>query len=210
MMSTKSVKVLGVLAITILLLSLPALAETQFELSFGMDSPTGSLNEFWRVGFGINAGAFLEITPFTSAGLCIGYSRMSLDEEHLLEYISAPSDFTVEGNFSVISICGELRMSAGAMDKAIFFGGIGVGLFMADMPQIVDQFNYAVTTAFDWENKIGGYVNAGFAYPVSDMINIGLKAKYSIFSVGDDIGWANLETFRGWLTFQALAMISLM
>jgi hypothetical protein len=209
MTGTKSVKVLGAIAITILLLSLPATADTQFELSFGMDSPTGSLNEFWRVGFGINAGAFMEITPFTSAGLCIGYTRMSLDQDHLLESISAPADFSVEGNFSVISICGELRMSAGGMDKAIFFGGIGGGLFMANMPEILDQYEQAVTMSFDWENKFGGYANAGFAYPVSDLINIGLKVKYSIFSVGEDTGWANLDSFRGYLSFQALAMVNL-
>lgn len=207
----KLIKISGILGIIFLLTTSHAGADVTFELSGGMDSPTGSLNEFWRVGWGLNGALLLEITPFTSAGIVLGYSNMNLDKDHVLDYIEAPVDYTIdEGDFSHISICAELRLHAGAMQKAVFFGGIGGGLFMANMSEIKDHLGNTVTMAFDWENKIGGYVHAGFTYPVSEKVNIGLRGKYSLFSVGDDTGFAALDDIRQYLSFQALATIRLM
>lgn len=205
------IKIFGISGILFLLLISQANAETTFELSLGMDSPTQSLNEYWRVGLGLSGGIFLEITPFTSAGLVVGYSNMSLDKEHVLDRIEAPADYTLEeGDFSLVSVCAELRLHAGAMEKAVYFGGIGGGLFAANMSGIKDHLGNDVTMAFDWENKIGGYVHVGFAYPVTEKINIGLKGKYSLFSAGGDTGFANLNEIRQFLSFQALATIKIM
>lgn len=182
-----------------------ASADMGFEFNIGMDSPIGDLSEYWHVGIGMNGGFFVEITPFISAGLIAGFSTLGLDEDHLLDAIEAPEGFSIDGgNMSIIPICLELRAHAGAMDKATFFGGIGAGLFMVNLDEIEDDEGQPVTEAFDWENKIGGYINGGLSYPISDTFGLGFKLKYTIFSAGDDTGFLDLDNTRSYFSIHGL------
>jgi hypothetical protein len=204
------VKVFVVAAVFAVCATSQANADMGFEFNIGMDSPVGDLNEYWRVGLGLNGGFFGEITPFVSAGVTAGFSMFGLDENHVLDVIEAPDDYSIDGgNMSVISLCAELRAHAGAMDKATFFGGIGGGLFVVNLDEIKDAGDELVTTPFDWENKIGGYVNAGMSYPISDVVGLGFKLKYTVFSVGSDIGFLELEDTRSFFSIHGLVTFKL-
>jgi hypothetical protein len=204
------VKVFVVTAALAIFVSSHASADMGFEFNIGMDSPVGDLNEYWRVGLGLNGGFFGEITPFVSAGVTAGFSLFGLDENHVLEVIEAPDDYAIDGgSMSVFSLCAELRAHAGAMDKATFFGGIGGGLFVVNLDEIRDPADELVTSPFDWENKIGGYINAGMSYPISDMVGLGFKLKYTIFSAGSDIGFLELEDTRSYFSVHGLLTFKL-
>lgn len=203
-------KILVLAAALVLCAPLQASADMGFEFNIGMDSPVGDLNEYWRVGLGLNGGFFGEITPLVSAGITVGYSKFGLDEDHLLDVLEAPDDVTIDGgDMSAISICAELRAHAGAMDKATFFGGIGAGLFMVNLEELKDGDDNLVTEAFDWENKIGGYVNGGMSYPITDSVGLGFKLKYTVFSAGDDTGFLDLENTRSYFSIHGLVTFAI-
>jgi hypothetical protein len=204
------VKVFLLAAMLAVCVASQASADMGFEFNIGMDSPVGDLNEYWRAGIGLNGGFFGEITPFFSAGVSAGYSMFGLDEDHVLDVINPPDDYSIDGgSMSVISLCAELRAHAGAMDKATFFGGIGGGLFMVNLDEIKDYNDDLVTMPFDWENKIGGYVNAGMSYPISDTVGLGFKLKYTVFSAGSDTGYLELEDTRSFFSIHGLVTFAL-
>jgi len=185
-------------------------AQVNVELSGGLASPTGDLNKFWNGGPGLAGAVMMEITPFSRGGLSIGYNRMGLDEKKMLGSIGSPQGMSISGgDLSILSICGELRLQAGAMDRAVIFGGAGGGLFIVSLSDLtMSDGNSSIITKYDTENRFGWYINAGVGIPLSPAIKIGAKAQYNFYSVKGE-GFPDISDTRDFLLLQTLLIIGI-
>lgn len=190
-------------------------AGSRFELGAGIASPVGNLQDNWNTGLGLNGAFLMEITPFISGGFSASYSTLGFAGDAVKAEAADPEHFTASGgDVSIIPFCGELRGQTGAMDKALFYGGAGLGLYMVSIADITSGYADAMeTTTFDTKNRFGGFVNAGFAIPVSTMIGLGARAQYNIYWTHEGGGEAGIvgagNDTSSFLTVQAMVTIAL-
>ncbi|MFA4946922.1 MAG: hypothetical protein WC674_00215 [Candidatus Krumholzibacteriia bacterium] len=153
-------------------------AEKRFELGAGIASPVGNFQDSWNTGLGLNGAFLMEITPFVSGGFSASYSALGFDIDALKATAKNPATYTAfGGDASIISLCGELRAQTGVMDKAVFYGGAGMGLYVVSISDITSGDPGALKTeTFKTKNRFGGFANAGFAIPVASMIRLGARA----------------------------------
>jgi hypothetical protein len=202
-------------------------AEKRFELGAGIASPVGNFQDNWNTGLGLNGALLMEITPFVSGGFSASYSTLGFDTDvakaaRARAAAQDPAKFTASGgDASIISLCGELRAQTGAMDKAVFYGGAGMGLYVVSISNIISGDPSALngtpgamkTETFKTKNRFGGFANAGFAIPVSSMIRIGARAQYNIYWAheggGESVIVSSGDATSSFLAVQALVMVSL-
>lgn len=199
---------------TVMMLGGPVGAASTFELGAGFASPMGNLQDYWNTGLGLNGAFMIEIMPFVSAGVSASYSTLGFDSDAIMP-ADAPEDFSASGgDVSIISLCAEVRGQTGAMDKAVFFGGAGLGLYMVGISDITAGVPGDMeTVTFDTKNRFGGFANAGFAIPISAMIRLGARAQYNIYWIHEGGGEAGIvgggdDETSSFLSVQALMMIS--
>ena len=190
-----------------------AVAETRFELGAGIASPVGNLQDTWNTKFGLNGALLFEITPFVSGGISASYNTLGLDAGALKKTATNPETYVVSGgDASIISVCGELRAQTGVMEKAVFYGGAGLGLYVVGFSDITAGYPGALkVTSFDTKNRFGGFVNAGFAIPVFQMIRVGARVQYNIYWVHEGGGEAKIVDVNetsSFLAVQGLVMIA--
>jgi hypothetical protein len=207
-------KVIGLLFVLLLALGGRCVAGKLFELSAGIASPVGNLQDNWNTAFGANGALLVEMTPFLWGGVSASYSTLGFDEESLSFAEPQSGGFVVSGgDASIVSLCAELRAQTGAMEKAVFFGGLGTGLYMVSFSDITmgDPGDLHVIK-FDTKNRWGGFANAGFGIPISPAVRLGVRAQYNVYWVNEGGGESDIvktnET-SSYLTVQALAMFSL-
>jgi hypothetical protein len=190
-------------------------AGSRFELGAGIASPVGNLQDNWNTGLGLNGAFLMEITPFVSGGFSASYSTMGFDVDAFKAEAADPEHFIASGgDISIMSFCGELRGQTGAMDKALFYGGAGIGLYLVSIADITAGYTDDMeTVTFDRKSRFGGFVNAGFAIPVSPIIGLGARAQYNIYWTHEGGGESGIaggsnET-SSFLAVQAMGTISL-
>jgi len=164
---------------------------------------------------GLNGAFLMEITPFVSGGFSASYSTLGFDADAVKAEAEDPASFSVSGgDVSIVSFCGELRGQTGAMDKAIFYGGAGMGLYRVSISDITAGYaDDMETVTIDTKNRFGGFVNVGFAVPVSPMIGLGARAQYNIYWTHEGGGESGIvggdDETSSFLAVQAMVMISL-
>lgn len=211
----------------VMILGGQASAEKRFELGAGIASPVGTFQDGWNTGLGLNGAFMMELTPFVSGGFSASYSTMGFDTDVARAAAAKaaakdPAKFTASGgDISIISLCGELRAQTGAMDKAVFYGGAGMGLYVVGISDITSGDPSALkgdpsalkTEAFKTKNRFGGFANAGFAIPVASRIRLGARAQYNIYSAHEGGGASAIvnsgEATSSFFSVQAMVMISL-
>ncbi|MCK4235736.1 MAG: hypothetical protein KAX38_01370 [Candidatus Krumholzibacteria bacterium] len=171
------------LLVSIFLLPSNSMAQFSFELGGGIAGPTGDSADYWKwdKSFGLSGGAYRELTPFTSLGLNCGYTRLAFDGEAYSRFLVKPTVTIDGGNYSIMTVCAEVRFHVGAMDMAHFFGGVGGGLYKMGLSDITYS-DATGTQKFDSENKFGAYIHAGTAFSVTPLVKLGLKGRYNFFS----------------------------
>ncbi|MBN2184528.1 MAG: hypothetical protein JW746_04295 [Candidatus Krumholzibacteriota bacterium] len=158
----------------------PLQAMVHFDLGGGVAMPTGDLNDYWGMGPVFSGTILFPATPFVSIGANFGFSKMAFDHDTFADAIGEPDLDLSGGDLSVLNVCAELRVHAGAMEMAYIFGGAGLGLYNIGLSDLTDGNE---TLEFDRENKVGGYIHAGFAMPITPMIKLGLKGQFNFYKV---------------------------
>lgn len=182
----------------------PAHAQNAVEASFGLSIPTGDLSEYWNSSLTFNGGLYLETSPFTMLGICGGFNNFGMDKDAF----NVPANYTVSGgDITLISLCAEGRIKAGAMHKGYFYAGVGGGLYSVGTSDLTEGYpGNTITTTFDRKNQIGGFIGGGATYPVSPQIKVGIKGQAHFFSVGDDHGFEDIGDTRTFYSLQLLLM----
>lgn len=191
-----------------LLVFVPLQAQIYLDLSGGVVVPIGEMNDYWGMGPGFSGSILYQVTPFVSVGANFGYSKMGFDDGSYRDEMSEPDAFDISGgDLSVFNACGELRIHAGAMEKAFVFGGAGLGLFnigrsdltLGTKPEFSD----------DGVNKLGGFINAGVVVPLMPLVKLGVKGQYTLYSIDDDKAFPELENTRNYFTVMGVLIIGL-
>ncbi|MBN2069948.1 MAG: hypothetical protein JW814_00715 [Candidatus Krumholzibacteriota bacterium] len=189
----------------------PLQAQVHFDIGGGIAAPTGDLNDYWGMGPALSGTILFPATPFISVGANIGFSKMGFDHEAFLDAMDAPPDIDLSGgDLSVISACGEIRLHAGAMEKAYVFGGAGLGLFHYSLSDLTDGED---SLTFESENKLGGYIHAGVAMPITPIMKIGVRGQMNFFSNGsdsdDDEGFEDTSSTNNYFSLMGVLIIGL-
>lgn len=206
--------VLGLLSMMLLLGVVSpdtATADNMFDIGAGLAVPIGDLNDPWNFSYSANATYLFELTPFVAAGASAGYHRMALDDEALLEVVDAPPQVSVDGGaFAVTTLCAELRLKSGAMDRALVYGCLGAGFNFLSVGDITltDGVDREVVK-FDGETRLGGYAGVGFAAPISPRMKIGAEARMNVFSTDADVGMGSLDESRQFWTIRSVLVLGL-
>lgn len=198
-------------ALFVLSAAVPAGAVVKFELAGGADFPTGEFNDYWTIGFGGSGTILFELTPFTSVGVNLGYNAIGLDEDDLRAGFSIPESVEFSGgDASIFNVCGELRFHTGAMDKATFSGGVGLGLYNVGISDFeVSEGGLTETLSYDRENQLGGYFHAGFAMSMSPAVQIGLKGQMTFFKIEKISEDFEIGETRSFLSVMAVIMVGI-
>ena len=158
----------------------PLQAQVYFDLGGGVAIPTGDLNDYWGMGPALSGTILFPATPFVSVGVNLGFSKMGFDHDTFVKDIGEPDLDLSGGDLSVFNVCGELRVHAGAMQKAYVFGGAGLGLYNIGISDLTDGVD---NLSFDSENKVGGYIHAGFAMPITPIMKIGVRGQFNFYKI---------------------------
>jgi len=190
-----------------------AAADSTFDIGAGVATPLGDVNRYWGQGISVNASYLYETTPFIAFGLSGGYHKMALDRGAYRRNVGLASDADVSGgDLSVITACGEFRLKTGAMDKAAFYGCLGLGVFIVGISDLTAPSavtGIETTVSFDSATRIGGYAGAGFGLPVSPRLKIGADARYNLYSVRQNSDLRGVGQTRQFVTVRAMAILGL-
>ncbi len=159
----------------------PLQAMVHFDVGGGVAMPTGDLNDYWGMGPSFSGTILFPATPFVSIGANFGYSKMPMDHDSFVDAIGMPDLDLSGGDLSVFNACAELRVHAGAMEMAYIFAGAGLGLYNIGLSDLKAEGYEPLK--YDSENKLGGYIHAGFAMPITPMVKLGLKGQFNFYSV---------------------------
>jgi hypothetical protein len=207
-------RIMGVLFILVLVSSGQCVAGKILELGGGIAAPVGNLQDNWNTSFGANGALLIEMNPFLWGGFSASYSSLAFDKNSLQLVTPQSGTFVVSGgDASIISLCAEVRAQTGAMEKAVFYGGLGTGLYVVNISDITrGEPDDLKVIKMGSKNRWGGFANAGFGIPLSPSIRVGARAQYNVYWVheaGGESSIVNAGDTSSYLTVQAMVMISL-
>ena len=180
-------------------------ATIKLELAGGANFPTADFNDYWGIGLGGDVTLLFELNPFFSAGVNLAYNNNPFDSDTYEKQQNLGSNYSVTGgDASVFSACGELRAHTGAMDKATFFGGLGIGLFNSSFKDIKPSVGKIIE--LESENQLGGYLHAGLAMSVSPNVLLGLKGQINFFK-NEEVSVLNIGEMMSYFSLKAVTIV---
>ena len=162
-------QVLAVLAV--MLLALPAAAQHQnnhFYVGAGLSSPTGSAGDGWNMGFHLQGGYGIPVSPQVEIVPAIGYHTFGFDDQGT----SASG-----GGLSVLMLGADAKVAFSQTHQKtspFFLGGLGIGsAHISDL-----TIPGAGTVPGDSETKLYFNIGAGLDIQSSPTMAIVVEARY--------------------------------
>ena len=195
------------------LLGVPmAQAGNTINFGVGIASPIGDLNEYWTDGISVGGTYVMEVSPSLGLGFDASYNKLSLDDTKTITKLGLSTATTTiaGGAATIFNAAAELRLKAGSMDTAMFWGSLGGGFMVLGMEDlIITEGSTSVALIAESATKLGGYLGAGAAMPLNPTLRVGLEARYMMYTVGDSEGFTEIEDSRNFLTLRAVVVLGM-
>jgi hypothetical protein len=185
-------------------------AGSTFDVGAGIAVPVGQLNDLWNFSYSANAAYLLELSPFLAAGASAGYHRMSMDQDAMLAVLAAPLGASASGGaLTITTLCAELRVKSGAMDRALVYGCVGGGFNFLSLGDITLDGDEPLIRKSDGETRLGGYAGIGFGAPITPRFKLGAEARFNVYSMESNPELDNLDNTGQFWTVRALVVLGL-